>query len=221
MFEAIIFDMDGLMVDTEKTWTVAKQRTCEAFGFSFTTEFNDATRGTSGKTFAATVERYCAEHGHQGVDGWAYLEYVWALANSLFEQGGIEKKPGLDALVAWCREQGIPTAVASGSTQDQIRHHLELIGLEGSFTMETSGFDIEWSKPAPDIFLKAARELGSDPARTVVLEDSSNGIKAAVVGGFIPILVPDRESPENSRGLYRFMCHDLLEVRDLLASGAV
>ena len=124
-------------------------------------------------------------------------------------------------IYAWLKEQGIPRAVASGSKLVQVHHHLALLGLDDKFTMAISGFDIENSKPAPDIFLKAARELGTDPARTVVLEDSSNGIRAAHAGGFIPIMVPDHESPEEAHGLYRYVCKDLFEVRDLLASGAV
>ena len=151
----------------------------------------------------------------------AFLDEIWGLSDQAFEEGGVDKKPGLDEILAWLKEQGIPRAVASGSKLVQVHHHLALLGLDDKFTMAISGFDIENSKPAPDIFLKAARELGTDPARTVVLEDSSNGIRAAHAGGFIPIMVPDHESPEEAHGLYRYVCKDLFEVRDLLASGAV
>lgn len=221
MLDAVIFDMDGLMVDTEKVWERSKMRECERLGIPFSHEFDSLTRGTSGKTFVRCVEEYFASIGYPGVDGQAFLDDIWGMADQAFEEGGVEKKPGLDELLVWLAEHDIPRAVASGSKLVQVEHHLSLLGLLDKFTMAVSGFDIANSKPAPDIFLKVARELGSNPATTVVLEDSVNGIKAAHTGGFIPIMVPDRDTPEEAGGLYRYVCKDLLEVRDLLASGAV
>ena len=219
--EAVIFDMDGLMVDTEKIWEHSKLVVCERLGIPFSHEYANLTRGTSGKTFVDKTEEYYAQLGYPDVDGQAYLDEIWDLADQAFEEGGVDKMPGLDELLAWLKEQGIPRAVASGSKLVQVKHHLELLGLGDAFTMAISGFDIENSKPAPDIFLKAARELGCDPARTVVLEDSANGIRAAHAGGFIPIMVPDMESPEPVEGLCRRVCASLLEVRDLLAADAL
>ena len=219
--EAVIFDMDGLMVDTEKVWEHAKLVVCERLGIPFSHEYSNLTRGTSGATFVAKTEEHFERLGYPGVDGQAFLDELWEIADAAFEEGGVDKKPGLDELLAWLKEQGIPRAVASGSKLVQVKHHLELLGLGDAFTMAISGFDIENSKPAPDIFLKAARELGCDPARTVVLEDSSNGIRAAHAGGFIPVMVPDMESPDAVEGLCRRVCRDLFEVRDALAANEI
>lgn len=221
MFDAVIFDMDGLMVDTETAWDRCKRATCARLGLPFSDDFGTLTRGMSGDTFARCVEEHFASLGYPGVDGWAVLEEVWGRTDRAFEEGGIQKKPGLDAILEWLGQQGVPCAVASGSRIAQVRHHLGLLGLDGKFAVAVSGFDVEHAKPAPDVFLKAARELGTEPARTVVLEDSVNGIRAAHAGGFIPIMVPDRDTPDAVEGLYRHVCADLFEACDLLASGTV
>jgi len=220
MFDAVIFDMDGLMIDTEKVWERSKRTACRRLNIPFSAEFDNLTRATSGTTFARLVEEHFSSIGYPGIDGQAFLNEVWSLSDEAFEQR-VDKKPSLDELIVWLNEKGIARAIASASTIAQIKHHLSMIGWSDAFTMIISGFDLERAKPAPDIFLKAADRLGADPARTVVLEDSPNGIRAAAAGGFIPIMVPDRESPEQVNGLYRHVCANLLEVRDLLASGNV
>lgn len=214
--DAIIFDMDGTMFDTEKVWARAWPPTCESFGLPFSVALDDACRGTSGETFAHTIEKYYAVNGYPGVDGHAFMEALWAAANAEFDKG-IEKMRGLDEILAWVDGQGLPRAVASGSDMGQIKHHLGMFGLLDYFDALLSGFEVARSKPEPDIFLEAAERLGARPERTVVIEDSCNGIRAAYAGGFIPIMVPDYESPDDVEGLYYRVCNDLIEVRDLLA----
>ena len=132
----------------------------------------------------------------------------------------MDAKPGLHELVDWLDENHVPRAIASASDVPLIRRNMHNIGLDGRFDAIVSGDMVSRGKPFPDIFLLAAERLGADPARTLVLEDSNPGIRAASAGGVIPVMVPDLCQPEDDvRGLYAACCGSLLEVRDLLAAG--
>jgi HAD superfamily hydrolase (TIGR01509 family) len=135
-------------------------------------------------------------------------------------RAGVPKKPGVDELLSYLHEQCVPMAVASSSSMDLIEQHLEHGGVRGYFDKLVSGVAMAHPKPEPDIFLRAAEELGVSPARTLVLEDSLSGVRAGVAGGFVAVMVPDLVAPDDfCRANASAICRDLFEVRDLLAAG--
>ena len=146
------------------------------------------------------------------------------LAGVVFRTQGVPAKPGLFELMNYLGGWHIPCAVASSSPLELIHLHLGHLGLEGAYQAIVSGRDsgIAHSKPAPDIFLEAARQLGVEPERTLVLEDSYSGVKAGAAGHFITIMVPDL-SPvtDEMRGTASYICQDLAEVADLLDQGFI
>lgn len=215
MFDGVIFDMDGLMFDTEKVWGACWEPAMARMGLPMKEGIADAARGTAGAEFAEVV------HAWFGVDVDAQrLWDVWhEVAGERFRLG-VEKKPGLDELLGYLDEQGVPMAVASSSTPEDIARHLDTAGVRRYFSAVIPSLEVEHAKPAPDVFLKAARALGAEPSRVLVLEDSFNGVRAGVAGGFCTVMVPDLAAPDDEmRRIASRICVSLLEVRDLLRSG--
>lgn len=210
--EAAIFDMDGLMLDTERIWTSCYAPVSAAFGVGVPDGLVDAMRGTSGATSRRVIRSFFGE----GFDAAGYMDALWAEADRRFELG-IDKMPGLDELLGRLAELGVPMAVASGSKAYQIEHHLHACGLEHLFPVRVSGFDVPHAKPEPDIFLEAARRLGANPARSMVLEDSVKGIHAAHAGGFVPVMVPSAQQPDDeTRAMCLAVCATLYDVIPLI-----
>lgn len=215
MVQAVIFDMDGLMFDTESVWTSLWKPVLKSFGIPMPAGLADATRGTAGAQLKGIVGQYCGP----GSDPQAILEEMWRQGDEIFAKG-VAKKPGLDALLAWLKAQGIPMAIASSSKPHYIEQNLRNGGIADYFSAIVSGDMITFSKPAPDCFLKAAKMLHADPHHTLVLEDSFNGIRAGRAGDFITVMVPDLMQPDAEMAhLYDACCKDLFEVRDLLQEG--
>ena len=210
--DGVIFDMDGLMFDSERMWATLWAPALAKFGLTEAPGLAEAARGTTGDATCAAIRRFYGD----GVDAEAIrLEYR-RLAGELFAHGA-PKKPGLDALLAYLRDHGVPMAVASSSPERMIRTNLQVAGVEGYFACVVSGEQVARSKPAPDVFLEAARRLGTDPARTLVLEDSHAGVRAGAAGGFMTVMVPDTMPPTPEiLALCRACCASLDEVRGLL-----
>ena len=216
MIDAVIFDMDGLMLDTQKVWDRVIVETAEEFGLELKPGYLDAVRGSSGDDILAVSEMWLGPD----VDIRGLMAKTWQNADAVFATH-IDKKPGLDELVAWLQAHDYPMAVASGSKLEQIEHHMEMVGLGECFDVLVSGFDVERAKPFPDVFLVTAERLGVDPSHTVVLEDSYNGLRAAHAGGFIPIMVPDIAPPtEEMRTICLAICDTLADVIPLLEEDA-
>lgn len=215
MISGVIFDMDGLMYDTEPVWAEALRPALEDLGLPFKPGLPDATRGTAGEEFAHVI------HEWYGDDVDAYRVWdVWhdIVAEQLLE--GVEKKPGLDELLVYLKQHGIPAAVASSSPASQIEGNLAQSGVSAYFAATVSSLEVEHAKPCPDVFLKAADLLGVAPREALVLEDSFNGVRAGAAGGFITVMVPDMAQPDDEmRALATRICKSLFEVRDLLQKG--
>lgn len=216
MVEGVIFDMDGLMFDTEPLWTDAWYIVLPEFGVpEVPPALPDAMRGSSGETAYAIMRSYIG----QEADAPAIWARMKEEVHKMLEKG-VVKKPGLDELLAFLAERKVPMAIASSSPHNIIEMDLRNAGVRDYFESIVSGEDVDRPKPDPQVFQVAAERMGVEPTRTLVLEDSLNGVRAGAGGGFVTVMVPDMIAPTDEiRAIYTKECKDLFEVRDLLAAG--
>ena len=212
MIQGVIFDMDGLMFDTERMWATFWEPALAALGLPYKEGLAEAERGTAGETSRNIVRSFYGED----CDANAIIDSLHRVADKEFQKP-VPKKPGLDELLAWLDEQHIPMAVASSSRMASILRHLNNWHMTSHFKALISGEQFTSSKPDPEIFLTAAKALGTAPAETLVLEDSYNGVRAGAAGGFVTVMVPDLlPADDEMRSLYTAECKSLTEVLERL-----
>ena len=212
MINGVIFDMDGLMFDTERMWATFWEPALAALGLEYKEGLAEAERGTAGETSRNIVRQFYGED----CDANAIIDSLHRVADEEFQKP-VPKKPGLDELLAWLDANHIPMAVASSSRVHVIEGNLNNWGLTHYFKAVISGEQFTSSKPDPEIFLLTAEKLGVEPARCLVLEDSYNGVRAGARGGFITVMVPDLvPADDEMRSLYTMECASLNEVLEKL-----
>ena len=188
---AVIFDMDGLLLDTEplaaRAWTDA----AAAIGVEFDGVLALAMVGRNFGDCAAMVRtRYGADYP---VD--ALLDRWHATYDAIVERDGLRVKPGVVELIDWLELNAIPRAVATSTRRERARAKLVRAALLPRFRDIIGGDEVARGKPAPDIYVEAARRLGVLAAECVALEDSAPGVRAALAAGMTPIMVPDLLAP--------------------------
>ncbi len=190
--ELVIFDMDGLMFDTERIGHLSWLRTAEKYNFSYSI---DITKRFIGRNFEAIMGVLRSEYGDLApVEMWH--DESWLVRKQIFEENGtLGLKPGLIEILGFLKEQNIKMAVASSSQFADIVHHLNHEGLSDYFDFVVGGDQVAESKPHPDIFLAPCKALDVSPKNTLVLEDSYNGFLAAKAAGIPVIVVPDLLDP--------------------------
>jgi HAD superfamily hydrolase (TIGR01509 family) len=211
---AVLFDMDGLMFDTERLLYEAWQRAMADFGYQASEEVFLASVGT---TVASTNQLLRAAYGPdfplEDTNGRTG-DYIWQEV----DVRGAPLKPGLLALLDFLEACGILKAVASSSERATIDRLLGSVDLLRRFAVTVAGDEVAHGKPAPDIFLLAASRLGVDPAQCLVLEDSEPGARAARSAGMAVIIVPDIKAPSDEVArLAAAVLPDLHAVQDWLA----
>lgn len=217
MIQGALFDMDGLMFDTETIWEQVWGPVFAKYGYTAPDDFNSQTLGRGG---AQTVEIIAETCGEGSPAQRIYDDTVQAVDAELRRY--VPKMKGIDALLEHMSASGYALGVVSGSPRDLIEHCLEDSGVARHFSYVLSTTDIEHGKPAPDGYLMGAEALGIDPDKTLVIEDSPTGIRAGYAGGFITVMVPDRVQPtEEVLTMCDACCKDLDELRELLESGAI
>ena len=213
----VVFDMDGLMFDTQVVWDRLWTPALAPYGLAPNPDFIREMRGTTGNATFAGLRR----HFGDDVPAAQIYDDLRSLAAAEFVEHPAPAKPGLFTLLERLRALDVPRAVASSSPRAMILANLRTSGAAAYFDDAdvVCGQDVARSKPAPDIFLEAARRLGSDPASTVVLEDSFPGVRAGAAGGFVTIMVPDLQQPDDEiRALATCVCPSLTEVAALLGA---
>jgi HAD superfamily hydrolase (TIGR01509 family) len=200
---AVIFDCDGTLVDSEPLARRAWDRTLAAHGYTISDE---EYAGLVGLTYPRTFSHFAAR-----VDGMPEdAEAFWPVyAGVLFELIDTVLEPFADAVatVRALHERGIAVAVASSSRRERLDRTLRRAGLDAVFDVTVAGDEVRHGKPAPDMFLAAARRLGVEPARCAVVEDSPPGVAAGIEAGMVTIAVA--RAPGDEAGLVH--AHRVLE----------
>jgi HAD superfamily hydrolase (TIGR01509 family) len=185
---AIVFDLDGVLVDSEQVWDSVRQALVAERGGHWTDEATTAMQGMSTPEWAA----YLGTLGARGTPEELAAAVIERMAGRYREH--VPLLPGaVDAVRALAGRW--PLAVASSSPPDLIRVVLDAAGVADRFRVTVSSEEVNRGKPAPDVYLAAAQRLGVDPAGCVAVEDSSNGLRAAAAAGMTVVAVPNPHFP--------------------------
>ena len=186
-FSAIIFDMDGLLVDSEPVWHEVEVDLIESFGYVYSDEVRSMGIGMRVDEFAAILQQHYPKLGGsaEAIES-AITERLLSLPPER-----IKARPGADEIVRYTADQQIPRAIASSSSQIVIEHFVRLMGWEALIPNRYSAQFMARGKPAPDIYLHAADQLGLPPQSCLALEDSRAGTLAAQAAGMTCFTVPD------------------------------
>ena len=213
VIKGILFDMDGLVLDTEKLYTRFWQEAANAMGFPMTREQALGMRSLNRGAGLSKMQSYFGD----SVDYDAIRKKRIELMDAFIEKEGVEIKPGIFELLTELKNRGIKTAIATSSPLDRTKTYLSSVGLENKFDRLISGYMVEQGKPAPDIYLFAAKELGLSPKECMVLEDSPAGILAAHRAGCLPVMIPDQDEPDDeTMPLLYAKADNLIKVIELL-----
>ena len=186
--KAVLFDMDGLMVNTESLSTEAFINSAKAQGYNMTKE---ETLKVLGFTKASIYQFWIDYFQGTNVDGKKLVDDHYEYIENVLYTVGPEKMPYVEELLKYLRENNYKIAVASSSDTADIKNNLEKTKLEKYIDEIASGAEVENGKPAPDVFLLAAERLGVDAKDCLILEDSKAGIKAGKASGAMVFMVPD------------------------------
>jgi HAD superfamily hydrolase (TIGR01509 family) len=209
---AVVFDMDGLLFDTETLYQEAIQFAAAEGGHEVAV---DIFKRMVGVPWAQSRTMLLSHFGEAfPVDEFqeTWVRHFWVIAETR-----LALKPGALELLDTLDQLRLPRAIATSSYRGTVERHLTAHSLMGRFQEIVGHGDYENGKPAPDPFLKAAERLGVEPRYCLALEDSHNGVRSASSAGMITIMVPDLLEPTDEiRGLCALIVRDLHEVRSLI-----
>lgn len=209
MFQLVIFDMDGLMFDTEEVMCRAFIEVTGELGFYGTRDQFISLLGLS----SADIQQKYREFYGDGIDAKELYRLGGERKLSIVKREGLPVKKGLFALLDAIDRLGIRKAVASSSDEQMILDNLDRAGLGGRFDLVVSAMGVKRGKPYPDLFLEVCSRLAVPPEKTLVLEDSQNGVEAALAGGIPVIHIPDfLRLPEETAGRCLAVCDSLDQV---------
>ena len=213
MIKAVISDMDGVMLDSEKLYV---RFWCEAgqfYGFPMETKHALGIRSMARPFAIAKLRGWFGD----AFDYDKVRDKRVELMDAFVAENGVEAKQGAAELLQWLREQDYRVALATATPVERASRYLEQVGLLRYFDVICSAREVAHGKPAPDIYLLAAARLGLPPAECLALEDSQNGVRSAHAAGCRTVLVPDLDNPAAElEGLLYGVAENLQEVKKLL-----
>ena len=209
----MLFDMDGLVLDTEKLFTRFWMEAAQAHGHPMTREQALGMRSLSAAAGQKQLEGYFGS----AVNYAEIRATRIRLMSAFIAENGVEAKPGIYELLDYLDNQGIPAAITSSSPVDRIERYLTPLNLYHRFQKICSGHEVPKGKPEPDIYLHGAAQLGLQPEECLALEDSPAGILSAYRAGCLSVIIPDQDEPNEETLLRCFARADSLsDIIDLL-----
>jgi HAD superfamily hydrolase (TIGR01509 family) len=193
--DAVVFDLDGVLLDSEQRWNAVKEALVRESGGRWRDEASTAMMGMSSLEWSV----YLRDSLGVAMDPGAISRDVVRRMEEGYRRE-LPLLPGAQRAVETLAERW-PLALASSSNREIIDLFVELAGFGGAFRLTVSSEEVERGKPAPDVYLEAARRLGVDAARCVAVEDSSNGLRAAAAAGMAAIAVPNQHYPPEEEAL--------------------
>ena len=191
-FEAVIFDMDGLLLDSERLELQAFNLACDQFELGAQVKVFERCVGANSELRDRTLKE-----GFEGAVDFRKFRDVWEAEYAIItHKRVIPLKAGAIDLLNAMRSKGMPVAVATSSSSDHAHSKLKSSGIYHYFDSIVGGDQVSESKPSPEIYLKAAQELGVLPVYCMALEDSPNGVRAAVSAGMTVVQIPDLVQPD-------------------------
>lgn len=188
----VLFDMDGLVLDSERLYTRFWMEAAHAYGFPMTLTQALGLRSLNREPAKAHLAACFGPEADYTTLRSKRIE----LMNAYIAQHGIDPKPGIVPLLDALEEKGIPAAITSSSPMESIIQNLTRVNLCHRFQKLCSGHNVPKGKPEPDIYLYGADSLGLPPESCLALEDSPTGILAAYRAGCLPVMVPDQDQPD-------------------------
>lgn len=188
----VLFDMDGLVLDTEKLYTRFWQEAANCLGYPMTKEQALGMRSMNHTEGEARMKSYFGPDTPYREIRSKRIE----LMDAFVEKEGVYLKPGIHELLEYLKKHGIRTSIATSSPMERTEKYLASVHMENSFDKIVTGYMVKKGKPEPDIYIYAASQLGLQPQDCLALEDSPSGLTAAYRAGCLPVMIPDQDQPD-------------------------
>lgn len=211
---AVIFDMDGTLIDTEKLNVRFWKEAGRSFGHEVTDEDVLFIRSLDGKL----VRRYL-EDRFPGFDFDTVREKRRELMNSYVDEHGVQLKPGVKDILEFLKSKGVKTAVATASRRDHAERYLKMTGIFDYFTDIVYTSSVEHGKPSPDVYLLACDSIGERPEDCIAVEDSPNGIRSAHSAGCRTVFIPDLTGADEEIRSKSMVFEDMYGLKEFLSGG--
>lgn len=216
MTKAIIFDMDGILFDTEIMSSKAWFQLAEERNLGDIAQLTDDCIGRNRTDIILQFKN----HFGQDFDADEFLSKGRQIMQDWIDKDGLPLMKGTKEILQYLKENDYIVGVASSSSTKTIMSHMKISGLGDYFQAIIGGDQVTLSKPKPDIYLKACEAVGMDPKDVIAVEDSPNGIRAAHAAGMKPVMIPDLIQPDEEILSLLYRKYDsLLDFRDALDAG--
>ena len=193
MIKAVIFDLDGTLIDTEKYYRINWPKAFEHFGYKMTDEQYLSLRSLGKPFVQKTLKEYS---GDNNFDYDTVIKYRSKLMEETIAKNGIQMKKGADELLKYLSQKNIKIAVATASPVERAKRYLEKVNLLSYFNKIISARNMNEGKPSPDVYLFACNELELPPEECLAIEDSPNGVLSAARAGCKVVMVPEFIQPD-------------------------
>lgn len=213
-YKAVVFDMDGVIFDSERLVLECWKEAAEKYGIKDIDKvFYKCIGVNMAQSKQITMDFYGPDFPYD-----VFRKEASFLYHSRYDGGNLPMKPGVVELLEFLKEQGYAVALASSTRYEVVHQEIRDAGILPYFQNLTCGDMVTVSKPNPEIFLKACEALSVAPEEAIAIEDSFNGIRAAHRAGMFPVMVPDMVAPdEEMKELAGLICTDLTQVREWLS----